>query len=102
MIVDLELVKKQVRADEFADDDALLQSYTEAAEEYVINGTRRTLDELKAMSADGMSFPKPLEQAVLMLVGHWYNQREAVTGIQMREVPYTFQALVLPYRKLVK
>lgn len=101
MIVDLELVKKQVRADEFAEDDALLQSYTEAAEEYVVNATNRTLDELKAMSADGNTFPLPLQQAVLMLVGHWYNQREAVAGIQMREVPYTFQALIKPYRRLV-
>ena len=42
-----------------------------------------------------------LQQAVLLIAGHWYNQREAVSGVQMAEVPYTMQALIKPYRKLV-
>lgn len=49
---------------------------------------------------DGEQLPATLQQAVLLIAGHWYNQREAVSGVQMAEVPYTLQALVKPYRKL--
>ena len=48
----------------------------------------------------GGKLPTMLQQAVLLIAGHWYNQREAVSGVQMAEVPYTLQALIKPYRKL--
>ena len=88
MAVNLELLKKHVRADDFRDDDEYLQHLLEAAEE---------LQEL-----GGGEWPKPLQQAVLLAAGHWYNQREAVSGVQMAEVPYTLTALVKPYRKLAR
>lgn len=100
MILSLNLVKKHVRSDDFSEDDDYLCSLTEAAEQFVIRDTNRTFDELVSMSEDG-DFPKTLQQAVLMLVGHWYNQREAVAGVTMTEVPYTIQALIKPYVKLV-
>lgn len=101
MIVSLDLVKKNVRADDLSEYDGLLQSLTDAAEEYIIRETNRTIPELMAESSDGNTFPLPLQQAVLMLVAHWFNQPEAVAGTQMVEVPYTIQALVLPYRRIV-
>lgn len=100
MLIDLNLVKVHVRADEFADDDEYLKHLTETAEEFVVGMTNRSLEELYAMSVDG-ALPKPLVQAVLLCVGHWYNQRESVAAVNMTEVPYTVQALVKPYRKLV-
>jgi len=97
--VDLELLKKHVRADDFADDDEYLQHLLDAAEQYVCTATNRKEDEL--LEAGGGKFPAMLQQAVLLIAGHWYNQREAVSGVQMAEVPYTMQALIKPYRKLV-
>lgn len=97
--VDLQLLKKHVRADDFTGDDIYLAHLLEGAEEYVCTATNRTLVELLGMGRGG-SLPVPLVQAVLLVAGHWYNQREAVAGVQMAEVPYTFQALVRPYRKL--
>ena len=41
------------------------------------------------------------QQAVLLIAGHWYNQREDVSAVQMAEVPYPLQALVNTDRKLV-
>lgn len=96
--VDLELLKKHVHADDFTDDDAYLQHLLGAAEQYVCTATNRTKDEL--LEAGGGDFPAMLQQAVLLIAGHWYNQREAVSGVQMAEVPYTMQALIKPYRKL--
>lgn len=96
--LDLELLKKHVRADDFTDDDDYLAHLLEAAEQYVYTATNRTEAELME-TGDG-SLPAMLQQAVLLIAGHWYNQREAVSGVQMAEVPYTLQALIKPYRKL--
>ncbi|TGY07129.1 head-tail connector protein [Bacteroides acidifaciens] len=97
--VKLELLKKHVRADDFSSDDEYLAHLLSAAEEYVCTATNRTTAELLEMG-DGEQLPATLQQAVLLIAGHWYNQREAVSGVQMAEVPYTLQALVKPYRKL--
>lgn len=100
MALDLELLKKHVRADEFSEDDDYLQHLLDAAVEYVRTSTNRTEEELLELGRG--EWPKPLQQAALLTAGHWYNQREAVSGVQMAEVPYTFQALVKPFRKLAK
>lgn len=94
--VSLQRVKKAVRADDFDDDDEYLEFLTEAAEEHVLKRIRRQPEEILT---DGQ-LPLPLQQAVLMLVGHWYNQREAVGGAQFSEVPMGYEALVRPFIKL--
>lgn len=96
----LELLKKHVRADDFSDDDQYLAHLLDAAEQYVVTTTNRTSDEL--LELGGGQMPAPLQQAIMLIAGHWYNQREAVSGVQMAEVPYTLQALVKPYRKLAE
>lgn len=97
--VDLELLKKHVRADDFADDDEYLAHLLDTAEQYVCTATNRDAAELLEMGG-GEKLPAMIQQAVLLIAGHWYNQREAVSGVQMAEVPYTLQALIKPYRKL--
>lgn len=91
-------MKKHVRADDFADDDDYLQHLLDTAVEYVRDSTNRTDEEL--LELGGGEWPKPLRHAVLLTAGHWYNQREAVGGVQMSEVPHTLNALIKPYRKL--
>lgn len=99
MLVSPELIRQYVRADDIdGADDALLLSCQEAAEAYVTDATERGAAELLEMG-DG-ELPAPLRQAVLMLVAHWYNQREAVAGVQMQSVPYTIDALVKPFARL--
>lgn len=95
--VSLELFKMHVRADDFAGDDALLEHYLDASEEWVVNATARTLDDL--LELGGGKLPPSIVQAVMMLGGHLYNQRESVSAVQMQEVPYSVQALVKPYRR---
>lgn len=99
--VDIALLKKHVRADDFSDDDDYLAHLLEAAGQYVQTATNRSSEELLQLG-DGKNWPPMLQQAVLLIAGHWYNQREAVSGVQMAEVPYTLQALIKPYRKLGK
>lgn len=48
-------------------------------------------------SADAV--PQSLKQAMLLLIGHWFNQREAVAiGVTAQEVPMAVDALCRPYR----
>ena len=97
--VSIALLKQHVHADDFTADDEYLTQLLNTAEEYVVNATNRSSAEL--MQIGGDKLPYSLQQAILLLAGHWYNQREAVAGLQMHEVPYTLQALIKPYRKLV-
>ena len=99
-VVSLALFKKHVRADDFADDDEYLEHLLETAEISVINATNSTVQELTDDNAG--EFPTPLKHAIMMLAGHWYNQRESVSTVQMHEVPDSLQALVKPYRRLVR
>lgn len=96
----LALFKKQVRADDFSQDDAYLEHLLDTAKETVITATNRTEAELREMDSEG-HLPKMLLQAALMLAAHWYNQRESVAAVAMHEVPDSVQALVKPYRRLV-
>jgi uncharacterized phiE125 gp8 family phage protein len=50
----------------------------------------------------GTAVPQPLRQAVLMAVGHWYENREAIatTGAMPKELPLAVDALTWPYRVL--
>jgi len=43
--------------------------------------------------------PRPICQALLLLIGHWHENREAVMDENFREVPTTVAALLTPYRR---
>lgn len=98
-LIDLDLFKKHVRADDFADDDVYMLHLLEAAEASVVRATGRPATEL--IECNGGFFPVELKQAVLMLAAHWYNQRESVAAVQMHRVPEAFQTLVKPFTRLV-
>jgi hypothetical protein len=96
--VSLELFKKHVKADDFSQDDALLQYYLDNAEAAIVRNTHRTREELEEMG--GGSLPSELALASMMLAAHWYNQRESAAVVQMHQVPDSLSALVKPFRKL--
>lgn len=44
--------------------------------------------------------PAPIRQAILMLVGHWFKNRETVvTGTIATSLPFAVEALLSPYRR---
>lgn len=95
--VDLALFKKHVRADDFADDDEYLEHLLLTAKEAVLNAANRKEDEVLV---DG-KLPSSITHAIMVLAGHWYNQRESVSTAQMYEVPDSLNALIKPFQKLV-
>jgi uncharacterized phiE125 gp8 family phage protein len=44
------------------------------------------------------SVPKPVFQALLLLIGHWYANREAVAAGNLGPLPMAVDALLAPYR----
>lgn len=92
----LELIKAHSRI-EYDCEDTLLELYGEAAEETVLELTRRSYDDFLSEYGE---VPKAVVQASLMLVDVSYSQRSPVGVQQMHAVPYTFDLLIKPYMKL--
>jgi uncharacterized phiE125 gp8 family phage protein len=44
------------------------------------------------------SIPEPIRQAMLMLIGHWYENRESATTAPLTDAPTSTKALLAPYR----
>lgn len=44
--------------------------------------------------------PEPLKVAILLLVGHFYNNREATTSVSISQLPFAVNSLVAPYRRI--
>lgn len=99
----LETIKQHCRADG-SDDDVLLAQYHLAAQEALkMHTSRRWYDSATDVPEDdpcGLPYNDAVNQAMLLLIGHWYAHREAVLGMVSapQEMPLGFWALVQPYR----
>lgn len=93
----LDLVKQHVRSDDFTADDDVLTHYMEAAQAKILLDTNHTDEELLELG-DGETWPTLLVQAALLLIGHWYNQREAVAGATSVTVPHGYDAIIMRFR----
>ena len=58
-------------------------------------GYNQIIIEFKAGITD---LPETLKQAMLLMIGHWFeNRQDVVTGTQVNEIPETSKYLMLPY-----
>lgn len=89
-MVDLAAAKAHCRVDH-DDDDAELTAMIAAAS-----------DHLTSIGVDTSSSPVPpaVEHAVLMLVGHFYEHREAVATVETVAVEIGVDRLIQPYREV--
>ena len=92
--VTIEELRRQTNA--LPDDDDLLQIYGEAAEGKVLDDINRE-DFSSLTDADG-NVPAQISQAVRLLVGHWYRNREAETTVNMYKLPLGYESLLKKYR----
>lgn len=72
-------------------EDPLLTGYERAARIHTQNILRRVLDE---------TCGENVRLAMLVLIAHWYRQREAVSPLRLAEVPLAYLALLWPERDL--
>ena len=100
-MVTLEQVKYQCRI-EHDDEDELLAGYMAAARDHIQMHLDRTIYELAVPDddPDGVIDNASLDQATLMLIGHWYAHRESVSETATTEVPMGVDFLLTPYRRL--
>jgi uncharacterized phage protein (predicted DNA packaging) len=97
-MIALDLVKTHLRVDG-VEEDQLIEGYVDAAIAHVEQHCDRVLVEGVPVLPDQMALTKDVRQAVLLLVGHWYANREAVViGTITAEVPLAVDRL-LWYRK---
>lgn len=94
--LDLQLVREQCRiVDEISDE--LLQLYVDAAAAHVEVHCDRVIVEGDPQLPDEMGFTSDVKHAVLLMVGHWAENRSAV-GEMSNEVALGVSRL-LWYRK---
>lgn len=101
-MIDLATVKAHLRV-EHADEDQLIQSYIEASLSAFEAWTNRTLvasaAELPDPAGNALVISKAIQQGALMLIGHWYANRESVAvGVSVAEMPMATKSLWLPHR----
>ena len=93
-ILTLAEVKTHLRVGSDATEDALIKTYITAAREYVEGYQNRvylsTDQEVTAETMTGIE-----KAACLLLIGHWYENRQAVVlGTPPSEVPFAVKALL--------
>lgn len=97
-MLDMATVKMHLRVDG-DEEDALIGGYLAAAKAHVEQHCDRKLVEADAVEPEEMGLTSDIEQAILLLVGHWYATREAVvTGTIATATPLAVERL-LWYRK---
>ena len=95
--LNLDLIKKHLNIDsDFHDDDSYLEALGDVVEEV----TEKHIDvSLKKLTADNNGkIPTPLKQAMLLLLGTYYNNRENVAFASSSEIPLSFSYLLSLYQ----
>ena len=96
MYIQLDLAKKHLNIEEdFTEDDEYILSLIEVAESAV----RVHINEDFASIAEknGGCLPPPILQAVLLMIGNMYQNREPI-GTKNQALPYNYQYLIDLYR----
>ncbi|HHR6132158.1 TPA: head-tail connector protein [Providencia alcalifaciens] len=100
-MISLDRVKQQLRLDSDHDaEDELLNVYIKASLSLIENHTRRRLvtDSDRKDSDDQLVFSDDVELAALLVISHWYANRESVAiGLSVAAMPLAFDALLQPY-----
>lgn len=95
--LNIKLLKKHLNIDEcFKDDDEYITQLGDVAEQMVdehINNNLKTIVE----NNDG-NLPMPLRQAMMLLVGNLYQNREGVAFANATQIPHSYEYLLFPYK----
>lgn len=91
-------LKKHLNVDTtFTDDDDYIASLGDVAESIVSKHLDCDLSEIVAYSNGEL--PMPIIQAMKLLVGNLYMNRESVAFVQAHNIPLSYEYLLDPYVK---
>ena len=95
MYITKELAKKHLQIDDdYTDDDEYLVLLIEAAEDAVSKHLDIPLKNLLQMGV----LPSTIIQAILLLIGNFYSNREPITFGTVVKIPYTVDYLLNLYK----
>lgn len=104
-MIEMSVIKAHCRLEpDFVEDDTILEVYNRASWLYVEKWTRRKLYQLNTdpgyqADEDRLLFDDDIRAAMLLLIGHWYSNREAVVvGQAPSSVPFAVEALLQPHK----
>lgn len=90
-MVTLQHVKNHLRIDGDEEDEYLVH-LIDAARVSIENDLRRTFEG---------EVPPPVQHAALLLIGHYYENREEASAMSLHTIPRASRSLLSPYRRLV-
>ena len=94
--IPLELAKKHLNLDDdYTEDDEYIVGLVAAAKGAVEKALNASLDRLA--EENGGEVPMAIIQAILLVVGNWYQNRE-ITGSKVAALPYNFEYLINLYK----
>lgn len=98
--VTIDMAKRHLNVElDYSGDDELIQDYIEAAESVVSSDLNESLQDME--NEEG-NIPKHIRQAILLLVGHFYANREPVAFANVHEVPLSYKHLISLSRNYLK
>lgn len=80
---------------DYVEDDMYLQTLIEVAEQAV---TVHVNEELEKLVDEEGNLPKPLLQAMLLMIGNLYQNREMVAPMKITALPYNYEYLINLYK----
>jgi hypothetical protein len=98
MNITISQLKRQLNIEpEFTGDDIILQQMLDVAVLSV-----QTYLGINALTGyTDSTIPITIHQAVIMLAGHFYINRNIIAFAQGTEIPYSFKWLLDPYKELI-
>ncbi|QMM52492.1 phage gp6-like head-tail connector protein [Enterobacter sp. RHB15-C17] len=103
MLLTLDEMKQQCRIEpDFTEEDDLLNQIGRAVQTRTETRINRKLyaDTVPVTDPEGLVLPDDIKQAMLLLVGYWYENRVAVNDFEQSESPLGYNWLVDPYRHI--
>lgn len=96
---------QQVQAIGYWDSNQQAQSYPLAQTRLVANQLHTNISPVPAAvwvdyTAGMNPLPANVKQALLLMASHWYENREASSPLQVRDVPFAYRWLLDAYRQL--
>lgn len=93
MTISLEDIKKHLNIDDdFTDDDIYLLSLVDVAEKIVLKHI--DCNDVDDLLDDEGNLPTPLIQAIKLLVGNFYANRESVSNTTVQSMPLNYEYIL--------
>ena len=98
MYIDHVILRKHLNIDDeyFDEEWEYVEALCLAAENAVANHIARPLSEITDSSTGKL--PPSVNHAILLLVGHWYANRESISFAQGQPIPQGYEYLLQPYK----